>query len=194
MPEKITLADMAAAAKTLGCDLAAVRAVVEVESGPLGGFDATTGLPIILFEPHVFSRRTDRRYDESHPAISYRKWRTRPYPKTQEERWQQLSTAQRLDYAAAVESASWGLFQIMGFNHAACGFRTAGDFSQAMHESEAKQLAAFVAFLQANGLDGPLRRHDWHAFARGYNGSGYAQHGYHTKLEAAWSRHGGKET
>jgi hypothetical protein len=30
-----------------------------------------------------------------------------------------------------------------------------------------------------------LRRGDWHGFAKGYNGSSYAQNSYHTKLAKA---------
>ena len=34
----------------------------------------------------------------------------------------------------------------------------------------------------------PRPRQDWLGFARGYNGAGYATHGYHTKLAAAFAK------
>jgi len=45
-----------------------------------------------------------------------------------------------------------------------------------------------IDFIVANGLDDDLRREDWRGFARGYNGAGYAQHGYHTKLKRAYEK------
>lgn len=185
---RLTPADIEAAAKDLGCDVAAVRAVIDVESAGKG-FDPETGKPIILYEPHVFSRRTGRRFDASHPTLSYRAWRTLPYPKGQAARWAQLLEATALDRRAALESASWGLFQIMGFNYAHCGFADVEEFVTAMHESEGRQLLAFTAFVKDRRLDDELRRRDWAAFAAGYNGSGFAQNCYDERLAAAWERH-----
>ena len=51
-----------------------------------------------------------------------------------------------------------------------------------------EQLQAMVRFVKANHLDDELRAHNWAAFARGYNGASYAQHGYHTKLAAAYAK------
>ena len=40
-------------------------------------------------------------------------------------------------------------------------------------------------FIRGNGLGGALRRHDWTAFARGYNGPDFAKNDYDTRLKAA---------
>jgi hypothetical protein len=45
-----------------------------------------------------------------------------------------------------------------------------------------------VNFIKANQLADPLRRHDWAAFARRYNGPGYTANSYDTKLAAAHQR------
>lgn len=45
------------AAAKLGCEVAAIKAVAEVEAGSFGGF-LSTGEPVILFERHVFHKRT----------------------------------------------------------------------------------------------------------------------------------------
>ena len=60
-----------AAAKKLDCQVAAVRAVIDVESR--GGF-LPDKRPKILFERHYFSRLTKRKFDGSHPHISHPKW------------------------------------------------------------------------------------------------------------------------
>lgn len=190
MPDRLTLTDLANAAMDLGCDLAAVKAVVEVESGPLGGFDRNTGKPIILYEPHVFSRLTAGRFDQDYPTLSYPRWKTHPYPKTQEARWAQVEEARKLDAFAADAATSWGLFQIMGFNHARAGHEGIGSFVTAMHRSENEHLRAFVAFVKSGALDAALRVHDWREFARGYNGAGQVAR-YAGLLKAAWKRHGG---
>src|SRR4051794_32742546 len=66
---KLTPADFEAAATALGCRAAVIRGITVVESGGRGGY-GPTGKPVILYEPHVFSRQTGHRYDASHPKIS----------------------------------------------------------------------------------------------------------------------------
>src|SRR5438552_3346830 len=65
---KLTDADIVAAAKTLDCEVALIRAVNEVESSGSGFFASKR--PKILFEAHVFSRLTKHKYDQDHPKIS----------------------------------------------------------------------------------------------------------------------------
>ncbi len=62
---------MAEAAQALGCEVAAVRAVAEVESRG-SGFDAQ-GRPTILYERHVFARNTapKGRFNAQFPDISF---------------------------------------------------------------------------------------------------------------------------
>lgn len=162
-----------ATAQSLGCEVAAVRAVVKVESGSAGF--AADGRPIILFEPHIFSRLTNRKFDQSNPDVSYPSWGDKPYPKTQADRWAQMNKAYALDGEAAVASASWGLFQIMGMNMRKCGFDTAKAFVTDMARSEERQLAAFEQFVRSSGLVDELQRLDWEGFARIYNGPGQVE-------------------
>jgi hypothetical protein len=86
------------------------------------------------------------------------------------------------DRAAALQSASWGLGQIMGMNFAQAGFPDVETLVQAMSDSEDAQLKAFASFLRANNLAAPLKAHDWAGFARRYNGSNYAINQYDVKL------------
>lgn len=169
----LTNAQVMASAARLGCEVAAVRAVLKVESR--GSGFGTDGRPIILFEPHIFSRLTDHAYDASNPTISYRNWRERPYPRTQSERYEQLAAAYALNAEAALSSASWGLFQILGSNFAAAGFGSASGFVEDIAQSHERQLLAFEAFVRSQGLIDDLQRLDWTGFARVYNGPGQVE-------------------
>ena len=166
----LTSAEIAAAATRMGAEPACVRAVLKVESKGSGfGGD---GRPLILFEPHIFSRLTDHQFDAAHPTVSYKTWKERPYPKTQADRYAQLAEAYGLDAEAALSSASWGLFQIMGMNYAQCGFSSASAFVADMAQSEANMLKAFEAFVRKNNILDELQNKDWAGFARVYNGPG----------------------
>lgn len=189
-PAPLQDADFARAAAAIGCAVAAVRAVCDVESR--GGFLAD-GRPKILFERHVFRRQTGGRFDAACPAISQRA--PGGYLGGAAE-YDRLARALTCDRAAALKSASWGAFQIMGFNHEAAGFADVEAFVQAMVSGAGAQLDAFVRFITAAGLDDELIRRDWPAFARGYNGADYARNHYDTRLAAAYTlhRHGGART
>ena len=172
-----------AAAKKIGCQVAAVRAVIDVESR--GGFQAD-GRPKILFERHYFHRLTKGKFSKKHPDISKSSWGG--YGKYSAQ-YGRLHRAIELNRNAALRSASWGAFQIMGDNYKVSGFDDVEDFVAAMVESEDKQLGAFVGFVQGNHLDDELRRLDWAGFARGYNGPAYKANKYDTKMAAAFALH-----
>src|SRR6185295_10213057 len=93
------------------------------------------GRPKILFEAHVFGQRTQQRFTRSHPALSSRTWNRALYQGGARE-WARLAAAMQLDRRAALESASWGAFQIMGFNFAACGFSDVEAMVAAMRTEE----------------------------------------------------------
>lgn len=182
---RLTRQDLEASAARLGVTYAAIKAVDEVEAAGTGFQD---GYPKILPEPHRFSRATQHRFDRSHPNLSYPTWGQRPYPRLQAARYDQLVGMIELDIDAGFASASYGRFQILGENHAACGYRSSFAFAEAMARDEATQLKAFEGFLAANGLIAALKRLDWAAFARGYNGTAYRKNKYDEKLAAAHAR------
>jgi hypothetical protein len=180
--------DIPRAATILGVSAAKIGAVMDVESRGRG-FHPETQRPIILFEPHVFSRLTDHKFDAAHPDLSYPEWGTLPYPATQGQRYAQLQAAMDLASSAALGSASWGMFQIMGFNSAAAGFESVESMVRAMCQSEGEHLAAFARFIGGNPVMlKALRAGDWAGFARAYNGKSFAQHGYDQKLKSAFAR------
>jgi hypothetical protein len=180
-----TNAGLARAVDRLGCDLAALLAVVDVESAGAGFY--LDGRPKILFESHVFSRFTGGKYDASHPQLSTPRPARQLYNLNQYDR---LYQAVQLDAEAALQSCSWGLFQLMGFNWKACGERSLHGFVLAMHHNEDAHLALASEFIIERGLAEPLRKHDWATFAAGYNGSGYRANRYDEMLAAAYASHG----
>ena len=182
----LTDIDVARVGRIIGVGEDEVRAVIEVETAG-GGFDKQ-GRPKMLFEPHRFwveLGEGPKRTRAEEQGLAYRKWGTKPYPS---DSYPRLALAMQIDANAALRSASWGLGQIMGSNHKAAGFASAGDMVAIFCDSEPAQLEAMIRFIEAENLDDDLRRHDWSGFARGYNGPGYATHSYHTKLAAAFKR------
>ncbi|NMU82234.1 DUF3380 domain-containing protein, partial [Vibrio parahaemolyticus] len=87
------------------------------------------------FEAHIFSRLTSRAYDNSHPSISSRHWNRSLYVGGISE-YVRLNKPIELNSNAAIRSASWGRFQIMGFNFKLAGHVTAESFVKAVFESE----------------------------------------------------------
>lgn len=162
-----------------------LHAFLDVESRG-GGFDAQ-GRPKILFEPHVFYRnlRGEARTRAVDLGLAYPKWGMKPYPK---DSYPRLLSAMAIDETAALKSASWGAFQVLGENYAKCGYPTVQDMVRAFMADEEEHLKACIAFLIAEEIDDDLKAHRWAVVARAYNGPGYAKHGYDTKLAAAYAK------
>lgn len=194
----LSLAALTKAAAVLGCNLASILAIDEVESAG-AGFDRQ-GRVKILFEPHVFHRLTGGAFGATHPDLSYPDWKPKA-PSYKRDQHQVLAQARALvplpgqhkpdDVdAAAVMSCSWGRYQLMGEGFRACGFNTVAAFERAMLEDEGQHLAGFVSYIRAKpSAHKALLARNWSAFARAYNGPGYLKHGYHTRLDAAYQKH-----
>lgn len=185
MPASLTEADYVAAARKLGCSVAAIKAVAEVESRGAGFL--STGEPKILFEAHIFDRLTSGRFRRSHPHLSSQKWDKKLYSTPSGEH-KRLAEAVTLDREAALQSASWGKFQVMGFNWKLVGRASLQDFINAQYRSEGEHLADFCGYVKARNLDDELQRLDWAGFAHGYNGASYAANAYDTKMAAAYRK------
>lgn len=184
MKETISGKDYDRAAARLGCLPAAVEAVAVVESSG-AGFNPDES-PKTLFEGHVFHRLTKGRYDAISPTLSYPKWTREFYGRTWQDEQFRLEQAKALDRTAALMSASWGKFQIMGFNFGACGFTSVDEFAEAMAVDERRHLEAFIGFIESYGLADEMRDRRWAEFARTYNGPDYAVNHYDEKLEKAF--------
>jgi hypothetical protein len=177
--------DYQSAADQIGVEVAAVKAIAEVESSGQGFRD---GLPIIRLEAHWFGKLTGYQFNDSHPHISCRAWTPALAARNQSEAWVQFDEAASLDEGAAIQSTSWGAFQIMGFHWRALGYDSPQSMREAMG-TDAGQLDAFVRFVTADAvLVDAARRKDWHAFAARYNGLGQVDR-YAGLIAAAYERH-----
>jgi hypothetical protein len=165
---------VAEAARRAGAGVPELWAVISVETSGCGFLSDRR--PKILFERHIFSRLTGGRYDATAPDIS----QPTPggYGAAGANQYSRLAVAQQLDATAALQSASWGLGQVMGENFAAAGFADVATMVAAMEASEDAQLLAMAAFVAHSGLSPALSQHDWAAVARGYNGPDYAANNY----------------
>lgn len=186
--------DFTQVAELLGCEPAALKAVQQVETGGRGGF-FSPGRPAILFEGHIFWTQLKKRgsnpedYVKGNENILYPKWEKGHYKGGIGE-YDRLEQARKINREAADASASWGMFQIMGFNYAACGEESIESFVRSMCESEFKQLLLTANFIKKNSqMLQALQARDWAVFAKYYNGPAYAQNRYDVKLEAAYQKY-----
>jgi hypothetical protein len=182
--KQLSDADYQRAANLLGVEVAAIKAVVKVEAAGRGFL--ADGRPKILFERHWFWKLTPLSVSKTRPDLSNSK--AGGYLGGARE-WDRLNAAINFDRAAALKSASWGLGQVMGFNHKVAGHDDIEEFVKAMYQSEGKQLDAMMAFIKNHPpMVSALRSHNWAAFAKRYNGPAYLRNQYDTKLAQAFSR------
>lgn len=149
---------LAQAAET-GVEPAVALAIFAVESKR--AYDPTTGLVIVRFEPKVFLRRAGRLVTSDHTS--------------QLVEWKALEQAYALDQRAALESASYGLPQLMGFNFEVTKHPDARSLLLAFQRSARDQVAGFFGFVAANDLVDAARERRFVDFARRYNGIGKEQ-------------------
>jgi hypothetical protein len=187
---KATLDEIIAVAKMLEIEPAAFRAVIAVEAAG-SGFDSK-GRPKALFERHYFYKHTFSKPDLHKRAVeeglAYQAWGMKPYPKGSDAVYDEITRACAIDERAALLSTSWGLGQIMGSNFKMAGHESVEDMVDEACKSETGQLKQMGLFIKNAGLIRPLRFKDWAAFAKGYNGPGYAKNAYDTKLADAYTR------
>lgn len=191
----VTRQQMAAIATRLGGTARQLAAVAKVESAG-GGWDDKGRLKC-LYERHYFWRRLRIKI----PFLS------NPVPGGYtidadrdgiNDSWEKVADAAMRNPIAAFESASWGKFQIMGAHASADPARkgkvvfdgNAIDFVWWLTRAEAYHYQALARFIEVNGLVPAFRAlsddpEACRAFARGYNGTRYADGNYHGKLAAA---------
>lgn len=189
---RLTDNDYREVADSLGVDVAAIKAIVEIETGRTRrGFNADS-TPVISFNPNVFNTMLRRnKIDLSTRREAYREVLQLASTGGSGQKTQRrlLHKAMAIDTVSAIEATFWGMFQIGGFNWRRCGASSAEDFADQMSRNERDQLDLFAHFMRSSGLLPHLQNHNWMAFARGYNGPSYARHRYHTRLAAAYKKY-----
>lgn len=205
------------AAKLLGVDTASVRAIAEVESRQSGFMP--DGKLTILFERHWFYRKLKEALkgaavrdhvaktlgvslpdlkDKTGSALLDLVSQRYPeicnaapggYNKDGNKEWDRLRVAITLDAESAFASASYGSFQIMGFNHGVCGYKLPSEMVVDFARSESAQFIALCLFIKENPkIHKALKAKDWAGFASGYNGPDYRKNKYDEKLANAYKK------
>lgn len=183
------------AATSLGVDVASVKAVAEVESNGAGFINDRLGnrVPKILFERHIMFRRLRDLTPLPSKALSS------TYPDLVNPvaggysgglaEHDRLARAVLIDRQTALESCSWGAYQVMGFHWKALGLGSVQELVNKAY-TEDGQLDLFIRFIKANpNLLTAIRNKDWVSFARGYNGPAYASNSYDKKMAAAYDKY-----
>lgn len=182
------------AANELGCDIAAIKAVSKVESSG-GGFLPNGDLKM-LFEPHIFWKELiavgiSPAMISNNADILYKTWKPGAYGKESAQN-DRLQRAMKINATAALKSASYGAFQILGNNYSKAGYTSVESMVKDYKVGEGNQLLSFVRYLKNTGIAQYLIDHNWAKFAELYNGKGYKgkadtlEDDYDLKLAAAY--------
>ena len=194
--KRLSSGDVGKAAKQIGIETAVLLAFLEVEAAGRG-FD-NSNCPKMLFEPHIFWRNLTGalRSTAARLGLAYARWKPGSYPS---ESYTRLQAAIDVSEEPAFLSASYGLGQIMGFNHAVAGNRTAKEMFETAKKGEFEQLVQLVTLMKSWHMHKMLRPgadytnpETWVPAVRKYNGGGYAKHGYHIKMARAYVKHSGR--
>ncbi len=180
------------AAKKLGVEYAALKVVIEVEARSSGFF--STGEPAILFERHKFWEQLGNirwftmrlKIMALHPRVCNKY--SGGYGRYSKQH-AKLAIAASYNRDIALQSASWGIGQVMGYHWESLGYPSLQSFINDMYHSEERQLEAMMRYIKANNLVDELKRCDWAGFARGYNGPKYKKNNYDEKLRQAYGKY-----
>lgn len=186
--------DYSKAAQLLGVEEAAVKAIASVESAGDGFITDKVGnkIPKILFERHVMFKRL-RDFTPIKSADMAAKYPdiVNPTPggyKGGLAEHERLDRAVKIDRVTALESASWGAYQIMAYHWKALGYSSVQEFVNKAYTEEG-QLELFIRFVKASpNVLKALKAKDWVGVAKAYNGPGYAKNNYHIKMKEAYDQ------
>lgn len=192
MKDKLTNEMIKDLANRLGIEPALLKAVQIVEAAGRDGF-LSDGRPQILFEGHIMYKEFHKKFPDRDLDYLCKRFSMVFYPKWDKSKYfgglgeyKRLELAKEIDEECALKATSWGMFQIMGFNHNFCGCKDVFDFVHKMSESHEKQLELMYYFMNNSGCLKELKEKDWAGFAKKYNGPGYAQNAYDQKLRNAY--------
>lgn len=188
----------AGAAKLLGCEPAAIKAVALTESSGVGFCD--NGLPKILYERHVFFRATLSPEKRNLPLRKIKN-EPNPFPKYPNlclpkqggyaigskggtswtnadegvmHQYERFVRACGLNRDAAIQACSWGAFQVMAFYYKEIGYSSAEGLANDVMQGVDEQFDLFVAFVNINkNAKKALQERDWESFATYYNGESH---------------------
>ena len=188
----LTAEDFEEIARELDVETAAIRAIVDIETGRTHRGFNDNGKPVINFDLAVFKRNAQKRginLGKHSKSEALKPINISKYGNQQNAQHARLDAAMAIDPKTAIESTFWGMFQIGGFNWKKCGVESCEEFVELMSRSERDQLELFASFLRNGDMVRYMKDKNWSEFARRYNGPGYRSRGYHTKLAAAYKKY-----
>lgn len=186
---KITDEEWKKVAEGLGVEVAILKAIHEVEASSKSYLPQ--GYPALLFEAHIFYRelkavgKNPDTLMKTHPGIISKTWNRKLY-KGGEGEVARVNEAYLISPVAALKSASWGAFQVCGFNSSPL---SVFEFYKEIWTSEAGQLKILANFLKAAGIIPYMKSLDFVQIAKRYNGAGYAANSYDVKLKKAYQKY-----
>jgi hypothetical protein len=186
------------AAKANGWPASALLAVVECETSGKP-FEQDNHTPMLLFERHKFyselqAHQPSKLKTAIAAGLAIPKWsRSTQYKDqgTSAGRLAVIAKARAVDEEVANRAASWGLGQTMGFNAERLKYPNATEMVEELSKGIAEQIDALVREIKSSHLDKFLIAKNFASFARGYNGAGYKQNNYDTRMKTAderWDR------
>lgn len=187
-PARLGRVDFVRVAEERGIEPWKLHGLADIEARR-GGFD-NFGRATMVPELHQFSKRTAHAYDVKHPTLSIPKWihpskvkKGHPYLLDNLGRWDILAQQAALNFEAAIQSASWCAFQIMGFNFRKVNFDSAFDLVRYLYQGERQQLDIAVRLLIADDGFDALIKGDYYRAALVQNGDGKPK-----EYAAEWAR------
>lgn len=192
--------DLEAGAKRLGVPVTVIKAIAEVETQ--GDGFLPSGRPKILFERHRMYFYLSQKFGKTKSNQLMAKHQNVVNTATGgyrggEAEYIRLNQAKQLDEECALQSASWGRFQLMGENWKDLGYPSVQEFVKQQEQSESLQFEAFLRFCEfkSGTVDGKrwtlldaLREENWHIVFTLYNGKNYKKLGYDTKFLRVMNR------
>ena len=190
-----------ALSKELGVEKEVLKAVAEVESRGKGFINLNGERKAkILYERHYMYRqlakKKSNKYDlnklsQENPNIVNKLAQPRGTYGTEEHQYEKLAIAKNIDNDSAIQSCSWGKFQVMGSYYSYGGYVTPTEFEEAMHLCELQQFVYFKNFLSkvSPGIIKPMRDKNWAMIAEIYNGPDYRSGSYDTKMKNAYNKY-----
>lgn len=168
----LTLDQKIKLAQEFGLEPNVLLAVMAVESSG-SGFEKDKIK--IQFEPYWFKRYTGLKIPNGVEG--------------QGPEWEAFDKAQDINEDAAYMATSWGLGQIMGFNHVSAGYKSAKEMAIDFMVNEYNQLKGMLLHIKSKPkMYQALVNKDWATFAYYYNGSEYQQFQYDIRLKRAYDK------
>lgn len=167
--------DIISIANQINVSPAILFAFKEIEGAGAGFFN--DGRAVLLFERHCFYRDLVKNKGQALADSTFAMYPDICNPKRGgyiggKAEYTRMAKAATIDNEAALRSASHGMFQIMGFNHKACGYNNVVSMVSDFNTSEDLQLLAMAKFIKNNArLYAAIQSLDFYTAAELYNGS-----------------------